>query len=146
MLWVWWRWASYAQSTRFGRRYRARMASIRLGARWLLASDGDDDGERWDRIPALVAAALVIIPAAAVPLMGIATIVRTDHGMGWQLIAGVLAAIGVLGLATIIGGAVAALRRVRSPVPMVLVASGTTIAVVAGMLLAPVMMASLGLG
>jgi hypothetical protein len=29
---------------------------------------------------------------------------------------------------------------------MVLVASGTTIAVVAGMLLAPVMMASLGLG
>jgi hypothetical protein len=62
------------------------------------------------------------------------------------VITGVLAAIGVLGLATIIGGALAALRRVRSPVPMVLVASGTTIAVVAGMLLAPVMMASLGLG
>ena len=62
------------------------------------------------------------------------------------MIAGVLTAIGMLGLATIIGGALAALRRVRSPVPMVLVASGTTIAVGAGMLLAPVMMASLGLG
>ncbi|MBJ7365282.1 MAG: hypothetical protein JHC53_01580 [Thermoleophilia bacterium] len=122
------------------------MAGIRHGARWLIASDGEDDGERWDRIPALVAAALVIIPSAAVPVMGIATIIRTDHGIGWQVIAGVLAAIGVLGLATIIGGALAAQRRVRSPVPMVLVASGTTIAVVAGMLLAPVMMASLGLG
>ena len=122
------------------------MAGIRHGGRWLIASDGEDDGERWDRIPALVAAALVIIPATAVPVMGIATIIRTDHGIGWQVIAGVLATIGVLGLTTIIGGALAALRRVRSPVPMVLVASGTTIAVVAGMLLAPVMMASLGLG
>ena len=122
------------------------MAGIRHGARWLIASDGEDDGERWDRIPALVAAALVIIPATAVPVMGIATIIRTDHGIGWQVITGVLAAIGVLGLATIISGALAALRRVRSPVPMVLVASGPTIAVVAGMLLAPVMMASLGLG
>ena len=122
------------------------MAGIRHGARWLIASDGEDDGERWDRIPALVAAALVIIPATAVPVMGIATIIRTDHGIGWQVITGVLAAIGVLGLATIISGALAALRRVRSPVPMVMVASGTTIAVVAGMLLAPVMMASLGLG
>ena len=122
------------------------MAGIRHGARWLIASDGEDDGERWDRIPALVAAALVIIPATAVPVMGIATFIRTDHGIGWQVITGVLAAIGVLGLATIISGALAALRRVRSPVPMVLVASGTTIAVVAGMLLAPVMMASLGLG
>ena len=122
------------------------MAGIRHGARWLIASDGEDDGERWDRIPALVAAARVISPSAAVPVMGIATIIRTDHGIGWQVIAGVLTAIGVLGLATIISGALAALRRVRSPVPMVLVASGTTIAVVAGMLLAPVMMASLGLG
>ncbi len=78
--------------------------------------------------------------------MGLATIIRTDHGIGWQVIAGILAAIGVLGVATITGGALAALRRVRSPVPMVLVASGTTIAVVAGMLLTPVMMASLGLG
>ncbi len=122
------------------------MAGIRHGARWLLTSDGEDDGERWDRIPALVAAALVIIPSAAVPVMGLATIIRTDHGIGWQVIAGILAAIGVLGVATITGGALAALRRVRSPVPMVLVASGTTIAVVAGMLLTPVMMASLGLG
>ena len=110
------------------------------------SGDGDDQAQPWDRIPALVSAAFVIIPVAAVPAMGFGVIFTGHHGIGWNLIAGLLAFIGLIGLVALIAGAVAAMRRVRSPVPLLMVATGTTIALVAGVLLVPVLMAAIGLG
>ena len=66
--------------------------------------------------------------------------------MGWNLIAGLLALLGLIGLVALIAGAVAAIRRVPSPLPLLMVATGTTIALVAGVLLVPVLMAAIGLG
>jgi hypothetical protein len=78
--------------------------------------------------------------------MGFGVIFTGHHGMGWNLIAGLLALIGLVGLVALIAGALAAIRRVRSPLPLLLVATGTTIALVAGVLLVPVLMAAVGLG
>lgn len=93
-----------------------------------------------------MSAVFVVIPVAAVPTMGFGVIVTGHHGIGWNLIAGLLSFIGLAGLLILIGGAVAALRRVRSPLPLLMVACGTTIALVAGVLLVPVLMAAIGLG
>ena len=107
---------------------------------------GDVPERPWDRVPALVSAALVCIPAAAVPAMGCYVIATGGHGIGWDVIAGFLALLGAMGLGAIIAGVVTAIRRVRSPIPLLLVAAGTTVALVAGLLMTPVMMAAVGLG
>lgn len=115
--------------------------------RRLIGSDDGDGGRpSWDRVPALVSTAFVVIPVAAVPVMGFGVIITGHHGVGWNLIAGLLSVIGLIGLVALIAGAVAALQRVRSPLPLLLVATGTTIALVAGVLLVPVLMAVIGLG
>lgn len=107
---------------------------------------GQDDARPWDRIPALVSAALVLVPAAAVPAAGCYVIATGGHGVGWDIIAGFLALVGFAGLVAIVAGVVSAIRRVRSPLPLLMVAAGTTVALVAGMLMTPVMMAAVGLG
>lgn len=123
------------------------MAGLRVRALGLIAPDaGEVDARPWDRIPALVSAAFVVIPVAAVPAMGFGVIFTGSHGMGWNLIAGLLALLGLIGLVALIAGAVAAIRRVPSPLPLLMVATGTTIALVAGVLLVPVLMAAIGLG
>ena len=123
-----------------GRVVRVRLADL------LAPAPGEVPGRPWDRIPALVSAALVFIPAAAVPAMGCYVIATGGHGLGWDLIAGFLALVGTVGLAAILAGVVAAIRRVRSPIPLLLMAAGTTVALVAGLLMTPVMMAAVGLG
>ena len=123
------------------------MAGLRVRALGLIAPDaGEVDARPWDRIPALVSAAFVVIPVAAVPAMGFGVIFTGSHGMGWNLIAGLLALLGLIDLVALIAGAVAAIRRVPSPLPLLMVATGTTIALVAGVLLVPVLMAAIGLG
>lgn len=124
------------------------MADLRLVARWLIASDDGEGVEadppaRWDRLPAFIAACVVIIPAAMVPVMGFGSIATSSHGVGWQVIAGLLAGLGALGVLLVIGGGATALGGVRSPVPALLVAGGTTVALAAGILLVPVLMAGL---
>lgn len=124
------------------------MADLRLGARWLIAPDEGEGASpgpptRWDRLPAFLAACFVIIPAAMVPVMGFGSIATSSHGIGWQVIAGLLASLGALGVIVIVGGGMAALAGVRSPVPALLVAGGTTLALATGILLAPVLMAGL---
>lgn len=120
------------------------MADPGAGAR-LLIPPGEDRGrgERWDRLPALVAAAFVVIPAAMVPALGFGAVARSGDGVLRTVLAGTLAGIGALGLATIVAGALAAIRAVHAPVPALLVAGGTTIALAAGVLLVPVLMAGL---
>ncbi len=110
------------------------------------ADDGEGETPSWDRLPALVSAAFVVIPVAAVPAMGFGVIITGHHGIGWNLIAGLLSVIGLIGLVALVAGAVSAIRRVRSPLPLLMVATGTTIALVAGVLLVPVLMAAIGLG
>ena len=88
----------------------------------------------------------MVVPVAAVPAMGFGVILTGHHGIGWNLIAGLLSLIGFAGLVILIAGAVAAIRRVRSPLPLLMVATGTTIALIAGVLLVPVLMAAIGLG
>ena len=108
--------------------------------RWLGAGDGDPADYR---PPVIVAAAFVLIPAAMVPVMGFGAIVTSSHGAGWHVIAGVLAALGAIGTVAIIAGAAAATTATRPPLPALLVAGGTTLALVAGILLVPVLMAGL---
>jgi hypothetical protein len=123
------------------------MAGLRVRALGLIAPEaGAADVAPWDRIPALVSAAFVVVPVAAVPAMGFGVILTGDHGMGWTLIAALLSLIGLAGLVMLLAGAVAAIRSVRSPLPLLMVATGTTIALVAGVLLVPVLMAAIGLG
>jgi hypothetical protein len=124
------------------------MADLRLGARWLITPDEGEGGEaapptRWDRLPAFLAACFVILPAAMVPVMGFGAIATSAHGVGWQVITGLVAGVGSLGVLMVIGGGATALGGVRSPVPALLVAGGTTVALAAGILLAPVLMAGL---
>ena len=123
------------------------MAGLRVRALGLIAPEaGKADTPPWDRVPALVSAAFVVVPVAAVPVMGFGVIFTGQHGMGWNIIAGLLAFAGLIGLLALLAGAVAAIRRVPSPLPLLMVAGGTTIALVAGVLLVPVLMAVIGLG
>lgn len=112
----------------------------------LAPAPGQDDARPWDRIPALVSAALVLVPAAAVPAAGCYVIATGGHGIGWDIIAGILVLTGLIGLGGIVAGVLSALYRVRSPLPLLMVAAGTTTALVAGLLMTPVMMAAVGLG
>ena len=57
--------------------------------------------------------------------------------------AGTLAALGALGTVFVIAGAAAAATLTRPPIPAMLVAAGTTLALIAGILLVPVLMAGL---
>lgn|GEM_PF-1641895 len=50
-----------------------------------------------------------------------------------------------MGLATLIIGVAAAVSGARFPLPLLMVALGTTIALIAGTLLMPVLMAAIGL-
>jgi hypothetical protein len=129
------------------------MADLRLGARGLISpgADGEDTGAggaspgggRWDRLPAFIAACFVLVPATMVPVMGFGAIATSSNGIGWILIAGLLATAGTLGVAAILAGAATALAGTRRPIPALLVAGGTTLALLAGILLVPVLMAGL---
>ena len=124
------------------------MADLRLGARRLISPDEGDRDEgsapsRWDRLPAFLAACFVIVPAAMVPVMGFGAIATSSHGAGWQVIAALLAGIGAIGVILLVIGGATALGGMRSPVPALLVAGGTTIALLAGILLVPVLMAGM---
>jgi len=81
------------------------------------SGDGDDQAQPWDRIPALVSAAIVINPVAAVPAMGFGVIFTGHHGIGWNLIAGLLAFIGLIGLVLLVaveGDLEDAIERLRA--------------------------------
>ena len=124
------------------------MADLRLGARWLISPDEGDQDEggppsRWDRLPAFLAACFVVLPAAMVPVMGFGAIATSSHGAGWRVIAALLAGTGAIGVLMLIAGGAFALGGVRSPIPALLVAGGTTIALLAGILLVPVLMAGM---
>jgi hypothetical protein len=121
------------------------MADLRLGARWLITPDDGEGGppSRWDRLPAFLAACFVVLPAAMVPVMGFGAIATSSHGAGWQVIAALLAGTGAIGVLMLIAGGASALGGVRSPIPALLVAGGTTIALLAGILLVPVLMAGM---
>lgn len=108
--------------------------------RWVAFGRGDPAEYR---VPVLVAAAFVLIPSAMVPVMGFGAIVTSANGGGWVLMAGTLAALGFLGTAFIVAGAAAAATLAQPPIPALLVAAGTTLALVAGILLVPVLMAGL---
>ena len=54
-----------------------------------------------------------------------------------------LAALGALGTVLVVAGAAAAATLTRPPIPAMLVAAGTTLALIAGILLVPVLMAGL---
>jgi len=103
------------------------------------------DSPPWDRMPTLVSAALVVVPAVAVPVAGCYAIATGGHAVGWDIIAGFLSLIGAVGLALIVAGVVSALRRMRSPLPLLMVAMGTTVALVAGVLMTPVLMAGVAI-
>lgn len=103
------------------------------------------DSPPWDRMPTLVSSALVVVPAIAVPVAGCYAIATGGHAIGWDIIAGFLSLIGAIGLALIVAGAISAIRRVRSPLPLLMVATGTTVALIAGVLMAPVLMAGLAM-
>jgi hypothetical protein len=121
------------------------MADLRGSARWLITPD-EGDGRppsRWDRLPAFLAACFVVLPATMVPVLGFGAIATSSHGAGWQVIAGLLAGIGALGVVLLVIGGATALGGLPSPVPALLVAGGTTIALFAGILLVPVLMAGL---
>lgn len=107
---------------------------------WLTPSDADPAAYR---TPVIVAALFVLIPAAMVPVMGFGAIATASHGAGWTVIAGVLAALGGLGTAAIIAAIPAAVAKAPPPLPALLVAGGTTLALIAGILLVPVLMAGL---
>ena len=78
-----------------------------------------------------------------VPVMGFGAIATSSHGAGWQVIAALLAGTGAIGVLMLIAGGASALGGVRSPIPALLVAGGTTIALLAGILLVPVLMAGM---
>ena len=59
------------------------------------------------------------------------------------MIAAGLAALGAIGTLAIIASVPAAAMRMRPPVPAMLVAGGTTLALASGILLVPVLMAGL---
>ena len=63
--------------------------------RWLGAGDGDPADYR---LPVIIAAVFVLIPAAMVPVMGFGAIATSSHGAGWHVTAGVLAALGAIGV------------------------------------------------
>jgi len=107
---------------------------------WLTASEADPEAYR---MPVIVAALFVLIPAAMVPVMGFGAIATGSHGAGWALIAGTFAALGAIGTAAIVVAIPAAVTRIRPPVPALLVAGGTTLALIAGILLVPVLMAAM---
>ena len=106
---------------------------------WLVPGDGDPADYR---VPVIVAALFVLIPAAMVPVMGFGAIATSTNGGGWVLMAGTLAALGALGTVLVVAGAAAA-TLTRPPIPAMLVAAGTTLALIAGILLVPVLMAGL---
>ena len=108
--------------------------------RWLVPGDGDPADYR---VPVIVAAIFVLIPAAMVPVMGFGAIATGSHGAGWAVIAGAFAALGAIGTAAIVAAIPAAVTRMRPPVPAMLVAGGTTLALIAGILLVPVLMAAM---
>jgi hypothetical protein len=108
--------------------------------RWLVPGDGDPADYR---VPVIVAALFVLIPAAMVPVMGFGAIATSTNGGGWVAMAGTLAAVGALGTILVIAGAAAAATLTRPPIPAMLVAAGTTLALIAGILLVPVLMAGL---
>lgn len=95
------------------------------------------------RVPVMVAAAFVLVPAAMVPVLGFGAIAGGSHGAGWMVIAGILAFLGAVGAVLIVAGAVAAAALARPPIPALLVVAGTTLALIAGILLVPVLMAGL---
>jgi hypothetical protein len=107
---------------------------------WLVPGDGDPADYR---VPVIVAALFVLIPAAMVPVMGFGAIATSTNGGGWVLMAGTLAALGALGTVLVVAGAAAAATLTRPPIPAMLVAAGTTLALIAGILLVPVLMAGL---
>lgn len=107
---------------------------------WLAPGGGDPAHYR---VPVMVAAAFVLIPAAMVPVMGFGAIATSSHGAGWMVIAGTLAFLGAVGTLAIVAGAAAAATLTRPPIPALLVAGGTTLALIAGILLVPVLMAGL---
>ncbi len=117
------------------------MTGLRQRALGLIAPGGGDSGDRWDRLPVLIAALVVIVPAACVPMMGIVIVLRNDNGVLWNALAMGLSGMGVLGLVTIAAGAIASVMSIGIPIPAVLVAGGTTLALAAGILLVPVVMA-----
>jgi len=98
---------------------------------WLTAGEADPEAFR---MPVIVAALFVVIPAATVPVMGFGAIATGSRGAGWAVIAGFFAALGAIGTAA---------TRMRPPVPALLVAGGTTLALVAGILLVPVIIAAM---
>lgn len=107
---------------------------------WLTASEADPEAYR---TPVIVAAFFVVIPAAMVPVMGFGAIATGSHGAGWAMIAGFFAVLGAIGTAAIVAAIPAAVTRMRPPVPALLVAGGTTLALIAGILLVPVLMAAM---
>ena len=107
---------------------------------WLMPSDADPVHYR---VPVIVAALFVLIPSAMVPVMGFGAIATSSHGAGWMVIAGLLAALGTIGTLAILAAIPAAAALMRPPVPALLVAGGTTLALIAGILLVPVLMAGL---
>jgi hypothetical protein len=107
---------------------------------WLTAGDADPASYR---MPVIVAALFVLLPSAMVPVMGFGAIATSSHGVGWRVIAGGLAALGAIGTLAIIASVPAAAMRMRPPVPAMLVAGGTTLALASGILLVPVLMAGL---
>lgn len=117
------------------------MAGLRQRALGLIAPGGGESADRWDRVPVLIAALLVIVPAAFVPVMGIMVVLRTSNGVLWNALALCVTSFGVLGLTGIAAGAVVAAMSIRSPIPAVLVAGGTTVALAAAILLVPIVMA-----
>lgn len=107
---------------------------------WLMPSDADPAHYR---TPVIVAALFVLVPAAAVPVMGFGAIATSSHGAGWMVITALLAALGSIGTLAVVAAIPAAAALVRPPVPALLVAGGTTLALIAGILLVPVLMAGL---
>lgn len=108
--------------------------------RWLVPGDGDPADYR---VPVIVAAVFVLVPAAMVPVMGFGAIATSTNGGGWVTMAGTLAGLGALGTVLIVAGAAAAAMLGQPPIPAMLVAAGTTLALIAGILLVPVLMAGL---
>ena len=71
---------------------------------WLAPGGGDPADYR---VPVIVAAMFVLVPAAMVPVMGFGAIATSSHGAGWMAIAGTLAFLGSVGTLAIVAGAAA---------------------------------------
>ena len=108
---------------------------------WLTAGQPDAPAFRG---PVIIAACFVFIPAAGIPAMGFGAIIAQSHGIAWQVAAGLFATIAALGALAIVAGAVTAGFRLRPPLPALLVAGGTTVALVSGVCLVPLLIAGLG--